>query len=82
MHCFLHSAVFLPLCKNCLVLPWEGVFLLYRQACWEDFYFLKEHIYIPIKEMKAFQENPCEQSKIIKRITVEGKETKRLTFFL
>ena len=75
--------LFLPLCKESrLVLHWEGVFFLYRQACWEDFYFLKEHISIPIKEMKAFQENPHEKSKIIKRVTVEGKETKRLTFFL
>jgi hypothetical protein len=46
------------------------------------FYFLKEHISIPIKEMKAFQENLCEKSKIIKRITVKEKETKDLTFFL
>lgn len=59
------------------VLPWKGVFLFSRQARREHFYFFKEHISIPIKEMKAFQENSCEKSEIIKRITVEGKKKKQ-----
>ena len=46
------------------------------------FYSFKEHISIPIKEMKAFQENSCEKSKIIKEITVEREKKRNKVFNL
>lgn len=64
--------VFSPLCSfstscketsPCSLL--KGCVSLVQTSMQRTFYFLKEHISIPIKEMKAFQENPCEKSKII-----------------
>jgi len=45
------------------------------------FYFCKEHISIPIKEMKAFQGKSCEKSKIIKRIISDEKRNKEFKLF-